>query len=129
MSECTPKQQDLAIKTIAISKDTNPFGDTFGGWIVSQMDLSGYIIAQKYSKKRVTTVAIQQMSFQKSVKVGDEVSCYAHIEHFGHTSLTIHVEVWVTSPFSKDTHKVTEGTFVFAVLDDQGHPFPIDHIS
>ncbi len=107
-------------------KDTNPFGDIFGGWLVSQMDLAGSLIAQKYSKKRVSTVAINQMSFQKPVKVGDEVSCYAYIKSFGQTSLTIHIEAWVTSPLSEDTHKVTEGTFVFVALDDQGHPSPID---
>ncbi|HQS84004.1 MAG: acyl-CoA thioesterase [Alphaproteobacteria bacterium 16-39-46] len=126
MSESTPKLQDLAIRTIAMPKDTNPFGDIFGGWLVSQMDLAGALIAQKYSKKRVATVAINQMSFKKPVEVGDEVSCYARIDHFGHTSLTIHIEVWATSPLLEDTHKVTEGIFVFVALDDQGHPSPID---
>jgi len=89
------------------------------------MDLAGSLVARKYSKKRVATVAIDKMSFQKPVKVGDEVSCYAHIESFGHTSMTLHIEAWVTSPLLKDTHKVTEGTFVFVALDDQGHPSPI----
>ncbi len=126
MSESTPKQEDLAIKTIAMPKDTNPFGDIFGGWIVSQMDLAGALIAQKYAKKRVATVAIHQMSFEKPIKIGDEVSCYARIKSVGHTSLTIHVEVWVLSPFSESSHKVTEGNFIFVALDDQGHPSPIN---
>ena len=34
----TPKG-DLMIQTLAMPGDTNPNGDIFGGWIVSQMDL------------------------------------------------------------------------------------------
>ena len=45
------------------------------------------------------------------------------------SSLTIHIEVWATSPLSEATHKVTEGIFVFVALDDQGRPAPIDHPS
>lgn len=126
MLESTPNLQDLAIKTIAMPKDTNPFGDIFGGWLVSQMDLAASLTARKYTKKRVVTVAIQQMSFQKPVKVGDEVSCYAHIERIGNTSLTIQVEAWVTCPNLEDSHKVTQGTFVFVAIDEKGWPSPVE---
>ena len=125
MSSFTPKLQDVAIKTIAMPKDTNPSGDIFGGWIVSQMDLAGALVAQKYVKKRVTTVAIHEMSFHKPVHVGDEVTCFGRVEKVGNTSVTIHVEVWVNSPISEKNHKVTEGTFVFVALDKEGRPTPI----
>jgi acyl-CoA thioesterase YciA len=29
------------LRTVAMPRDTNPSGDIFGGWTVSQMDLAG----------------------------------------------------------------------------------------
>ncbi|OYZ89564.1 MAG: acyl-CoA thioesterase, partial [Rhizobiales bacterium 17-65-6] len=34
-----------AIRTIAMPADTNPSGDIFGGWLMSQMDLAAGNIA------------------------------------------------------------------------------------
>ena len=39
--------------------DTNTNGDIFGGWLLSQMDVAGGILAGKVAKGRVATVAIE----------------------------------------------------------------------
>ena len=31
----------LALRAVAMPKDTNPSGDIFGGWILAQMDVAG----------------------------------------------------------------------------------------
>ncbi|MDD2842986.1 MAG: acyl-CoA thioesterase, partial [Tolumonas sp.] len=36
---------DLIIRTQAMPADTNQNGDIFGGWIMSQMDLAGGMLA------------------------------------------------------------------------------------
>lgn len=66
---------DLTLQTIAMPKDTNANGDIFGGWMLSQMDLGSAILAQRIAKGRVTTVAISEMAFLRSVPVGAIVSC------------------------------------------------------
>ena len=86
---------ELVIRTIAMPADTNPNGDIFGGWIMSQMDLGSGILAAKTAKTRVVTVAMEGMSFLQPVRVGDTVACYAWVEKIGRTSMTIPVEVWV----------------------------------
>ena len=43
----------LVIKTQAMPADTNPSGDIFGGWLLSQMDLGGGIAAMEYARSRV----------------------------------------------------------------------------
>ena len=40
-------QGELAIQTLAMPSDTNPNGDIFGGWVVSQMDLAAGILAKR----------------------------------------------------------------------------------
>src|SRR5438309_2515085 len=86
---------ELVIRTIAMPADTNSNGDVFGGWLMSQMDLGSGILASKTAKARVVTVAMEGLSFLQPVGVGDTVTCYAWVEKFGRTSMTIPVEVWV----------------------------------
>src|SRR6478672_10762819 len=77
MDEAEPTeapQGELVIRTIAMPADTNPSGDIFGGWIMSQMDLGSGILAAKVAKTRVVTVAIESMSFLRPVHVGDRVA-------------------------------------------------------
>ena len=114
------------MRTIAMPADTNPRGDIFGGWIVSQMDLAGGEVAGRRAKGKTTTVAISELRFIKPVLVGDAVSCYVEIEKVGNTSITVKVEVYVTDRYNNREKKVTEGTFVFVAIDDNKRPRPVD---
>lgn len=115
----------VSLQTVAMPADTNWNGDIFGGWLLSQMDLAGAIYAQERARGRVTTVAIEAMSFLTPVKVGDVITCYTSIEKTGKTSLKIHIEVWKTNLERKAEKILTEGTFVFVAIDDHGRPRPV----
>ena len=117
---------ELVIRTIAMPADTNPSGDIFGGWIVSQMDLGSGILAAKTAKSRVVTVAIEGMSFLQPVKVGDRVACYAWVEKIGRTSMTIPVEVWAQRYMTGEQVLVTKGVFTYVALDSAGKPVPVE---
>lgn len=108
----------LVIQTVAMPKDANAYGDIFGGWLLSQMDLGGAILAHTKARERVTTVAIEKMTFLKPVFVGDLVSCYADVIKTGRSSITIKLEVWVTRMRQYETLHVTEGIFTYVALDD-----------
>ena len=51
------KNKIPSIRTVAMPADTNSSGDIFGGWVLSQMDLAGGVLATQVSKKRVTTIS------------------------------------------------------------------------
>jgi len=116
---------ELVIRTIAMPADTNPSGDIFGGWIMSQMDLGSGIIAAKTAQSRVVTVAMEGMSFLQPVRVGDTVACYAWVEKIGRTSMTIPVEVWVQRYRSGEQVRVTQGVFIYVAVDGEGKPIPV----
>ena len=42
--------ETVLTKTVAMPADTNPNGDIFGGWLLSQMDVAGGILAKKLQK-------------------------------------------------------------------------------
>ncbi|ABV92349.1 thioesterase superfamily protein [Dinoroseobacter shibae DFL 12 = DSM 16493] len=119
------RQQDdgvLVIRTVAMPADTNPAGDIFGGWLMSQMDLAAGNMAGRVSQGRGATVAVEAMQFSRPVNVGDEVTIYASLVRMGRTSMRIHVDVWARPRFSNASVKVTSADFVFVALDEDGKP-------
>lgn len=111
-----------AIRTVAMPADTNPAGDIFGGWLMSQMDLAAGNLAAHTARGRAATVAVDAMKFHRPVKVGDEVSLFATLVGTGRTSMRIHVEAWRRSRDGDDSQKVTEANFTFVALDNEGRP-------
>ncbi|MGS2723547.1 acyl-CoA thioesterase [Porticoccus sp. GXU_MW_L64] len=110
----------LSLQTIAMPADTNPNGDIFGGWVLSQMDLAASIHARRIAKGRVVTVHISNMSFLKPVPVGSTVSCYTELTKVGRTSMSFKLDVWCTPLDELESFKVTEGEFVFVAIDEDG---------
>ena len=116
----------LALQTVAMPADTNPSGDIFGGWLMSQMDLAGSVTASRRAGGRVATVAVDAMAFMTPVRVGAVVSCYTEILDVGRSSIRVRVEVWITSIHQDESVKVTQGEFVFVAIDGNGRPRVVD---
>ncbi len=116
---------DMLRRTRAMPADTNPNGDIFGGWIMSQMDIGGGILAKEIASGRIVTVAVDGMTFHHPVQVGDVVCCYGKCTRIGTTSMTIKLEVWV-KPVLREAqiarYCVTEAVFTYVAIDDQGAP-------
>ncbi|MFQ3230321.1 acyl-CoA thioesterase [Reinekea sp.] len=115
----------LTTRTVAMPSDTNPAGDIFGGWVLSQMDIAAGICAGQRAQSRVVTVALDSMSFIMPVKVGDILGIYTHVSEIGNTSMTVHVQAWVRRNRIGNREKVTEGHFKFVAIDDEGKPTKI----
>ena len=121
VTEAEPQGQ-LCTRTLAMPADTNQNGDIFGGWLLSQMDISGGVFAAKVTKTRNVTVAIDAMNFRKPVFVGDLVSVYGTLVRIGRTSITVHLEAWVTRRKETQAILVTDGNFTYVSIDDNGRP-------
>jgi acyl-CoA thioesterase YciA len=117
--------RDPAIRTIAMPADANANGDIFGGWMMSQMDLAGAVVAVRRAKGRVVTVAVEAMVFHRPVMIGDLVSCYAEVERVGRTSMTVRIDAWVERRASAEAEQVTSGHFTYVAIDDAGKPRPV----
>ncbi len=115
----------LTIQTLAMPADTNANGDIFGGWLVSQMDLAGAILAKSISHGRVATVAINQMQFLVSVKVGDLVSCFVKLNRVGNTSMSTNIEVWTKNFSTNIDVRVAQGEYIYVAIDEHGTPRPV----
>ena len=118
---------DLLLRTSPMPGDTNANGDIFGGWIMSQMDIAGGMMAIEITGGRAVTIAVDAMKFIKPVQVGDIVCCYGKVTGIGNTSITIRLEVWVKPncremPGDKENtfFMVTEASFTYVAVDHKG---------
>ncbi|MFC3607975.1 acyl-CoA thioesterase [Stutzerimonas tarimensis] len=118
-------QGTLALQITALPRETNGFGDIYGGWLVSQMDLAGTASANRLAAGRVATVSIDRMAFMVPVAVGAQLSFYTQLLEVGRSSVRILVEVWSDDPLSAERRKVTEAVFVFVAIDASGRTRPI----
>src|SRR5690348_2053524 len=110
MTDSSPRapSEQPAIRVTAMPADTNFYGDIFGGWLMSMMDLAAGNVAARRSAGRAVTAAVDAVAFHHPVHVGDEVSVYAKVISVGRTSMKIAVEAWQRDRDSDQTAKVTE---------------------
>ena len=57
-----PPEDQPSIRTIAMPADTNPAGDIFGGWLMSQMDLAAGNLAARVAEGRSATIAVAALA-------------------------------------------------------------------
>lgn len=132
MSETEPTDAPrgaLTVRVNAMPADTNANGDIFGGWVMSRMDAAGGIAAADRAQGRVVTIAVDAMTFIRPVKVGDVLSVYTEVESVGRTSMKIHVEAWAKRFRTQDQEKVTDATFTFVAIDEEGRPRPVPKLN
>jgi acyl-CoA thioesterase YciA len=111
-----------ALRVTTMPADANPYGDIFGGWLMSQMDMAAGLVAARHAKGRAVTIAVDAMEFLAPVAVGDEVSVYADMVRTGRTSMTIEVEAWRRGRHVEEQCRVTKARFVFVAIDEERRP-------
>ena len=133
MSESTNAQPrgDLLLRTMPMPADTNSNGDIFGGWLMSQMDIAGGMLAKEVMQGRCATVAADAFKFIRPVSVGDIVCCFGTIKRVGTTSMTVGLEVWIKSehtPAGGEYVQVTAADFTYVAIGESGEKrdFPKD---
>lgn len=116
------KEKVLVSRTIAVPADTNPWGDIFGGWILSLMDIAAGSIAARLAMGSIATKAISDITFDTPIFVGDEVSVYAEVEKIGNTSITLNVYVTIRRKGHHEELHAVKGKFVMVALDENRRP-------
>jgi acyl-CoA thioesterase YciA len=119
------EERVLVSRTVAVPADTNPWGDIFGGWILSLMDIAAGSIAARLARGSIATKAIKDVTFDIPIFVGDEVSVYAKIVKIGNTSITLDVSVTIKRKSRNEELHAVKGTFVMVALDENRRPRPV----
>lgn len=116
----------VAVQTIMMPKDTNPFGTIFGGVILANIDVAGSVAARREILRRggidaaFVTVAINRVEFKQPVLVGDVVSFVCRLVKIGRTSIIMHIDVMAER--GKESFSVTEAEVVYVGVDSSKSP-------
>ena len=121
--DALPDDRHLALRVMPGPADTNASGDIFGGWIMSQVDIAGSIVARRRAGGRIVTVAVNAFQFHQPVFVGDLISCYAEIARVGRTSITVHVTAFAERRGGRGkVIEVTEADVTYVAVDENRRP-------
>lgn len=115
--------KDPTLRVVPMPADANQHGDIFGGWVMSQVDIAGGILAARRARGRVATVAVNAFVFKQPVFVGDVVSFFAEITRVGRTSITVDVQVYAQrNPGKMICVKVTEASLTYVATGTDRRP-------
>ena len=115
--------KDPTLRVVPMPADANQHGDIFGGWVMSQVDVAGGVVAARRARGRVATVAVNAFVFKQPVFVGDVVSFFAEITRVGRTSITVDVQVYAQrNPGKVICVKVTEASLTYVATGADRRP-------
>ncbi|MDQ2962882.1 MAG: acyl-CoA thioesterase [Pseudomonadota bacterium] len=115
--------QAPTLRVVPMPADANQHGDIFGGWVMSQVDIAGGVLAARRARGRVATVAVNSFVFKQPVLVGDIVSFYSKIIRVGRTSVTVDVQVYAErNPGKMICVKVTEACLTYVAVGPDRRP-------
>jgi len=125
MIETGGDRGEVVLRVMPRLADINANGHIFGGWVLSQMDIAGGIVAHRLAQGPVATVAIESMKFITPILLGDIVSVYAREERRGRTSIAIRIDVVATRGIAQQQIELTSGVYTFVALDANHRPRPL----
>ncbi|MEM8918589.1 MAG: acyl-CoA thioesterase [Pseudomonadota bacterium] len=118
----TLRKMQPVLRVAPRPRDLNNNGHIFGGWVLSQMDTAGGIMAARIAQGSTATVAIEAMEFISPILQRDLISVYARVERIGRTSIAIRLDVIASRNLGEEWVPVTSGLFTFVALDENHRP-------
>lgn len=127
-----PRSSDIISSQVAESERI-----ISAGWLLAEMDIAGGERAYHYIGGLAVTVGLEATEFKSPVHMGDRVEIYTEVIRQGTSSLDVKVEAFAETRLNGKPRKVTEGTFTFVHVNENGKakkieahkPFGKDHKS
>lgn len=99
--------------------DTNPMGNLMGGYLMRWMDIACAICAGKHCESHVVTAAVDHISFQNPIRLGDVITLEACVTRAFSTSVEIFVQVYANDLKGQQPRRCNHAYFTFVALDDE----------
>ena len=102
--------------------DANHYGYVHGGAIMRAVDEAAFISATRHAKKNVVTAAIDQMSFESPVHLGNLLILKSQVNHVWKTSMEVGVRIETEDPLTGEQSFVGRAYVTMVALDAFGKP-------
>ena len=102
--------------------DANSAGYVHGGVVMRLCDEAAGLAATRHSGRRVVTAAMDRMTFDEPVHVGEVVTFKATVNAAWRTSMEVGVRVEAEDPRSRAVRHTNTAYVTMVALDDDGRP-------
>ncbi len=117
-----PQDSLVIMNELVLPNDTNMMHNLMGGRLLYWMDIAAAMSAQKHSNRLVVTASVDNVSFQRSIKLGDAVTIEAKVTRAFNKSMEVRLDVWAQNIPTGTKEKSNEAFYTFVALDEDGKP-------
>jgi acyl-CoA hydrolase len=125
MSTLAPRTQAASrteMTEYVLPQHANALGGVFGGQIMGWVDLCAAICAQRHSGKMCVTAFVDDLKFERPVRVGEVVRLRAEVSATFRTSMEIEVFVEGENSRTNERWPCVHARVTFVAIDDAGKP-------
>lgn len=127
-SEKSAKESYTEMNELVLPNDTNTFGNLMGGRLLYWMDICAAMAAQKHSNNAVVTVSVDNVSFKRSITLGEVVTIQAQVTRAFSTSMEVRMEIFAQNLPKGTKVKSNEAYYTFVAIDENTKPKPIPKV-
>lgn len=113
--------QNTMIKVMS-ALDANHYGYVHGGAIMRAVDEAAFISATRHAGRNTVTAAIDHLSFENPVHIGDLLILKSSVNFVGKTSMEVGVRIESENPARGEIQFIGRAYVTMVALDDLGHP-------
>jgi acyl-CoA thioesterase YciA len=111
---------------LCMTKDLGLHGNMFGGKMMAMLDEVASIFASEIcDTPSIVTKKIEEVIFERPVKVGQIIKIYCGIQQMGNTSISLRVEARVYNVYTEIEKLVCSTRMLFVKIDNEGNAIPI----
>jgi acyl-CoA hydrolase len=110
---------------LVLPNDTNTLGNLMGGQLLKWLDIACAISAHRHCKRVVVTVAVNHVSFDRPIKLGDFVTIRSHVSRAFSTSMEVWADVWVEDQQTGEKIPCNNAIYTFVAVDNTGRPLKV----
>lgn len=110
---------------MVLPNDTNTMGHLFGGQLLKWLDMNCAISASRHANRICVTAAVNNVSFDVPIKLGDLVIIKSYVSRAFRTSLEVWADVWTENQASRKLTKCNSAIYTFVAVGEDGRPTEI----
>lgn len=129
MESKRPTDSLTIMNEMVLPNDTNTLNNLMGGRLLHWMDICSAMTAQKHAQAICVTAAVNNVSFNFPIKLGDVVTLQSKVVRAFNTSMEVYIEVWKQNLIIDEQKvKCNEAFYTFVAINQEGHTVKVPHI-
>lgn len=107
----------------------NMLDTAHGGNVLKWMDEIGAMSAMRFAGESCVTARINQVDFERPIRVGDVALIKAYVYEAGRSSVRVRLQTFREDLRTGKAEKTTESYFVYVAIDEDRQPTPVPELT